>query len=425
MKDGRSALLQVPVTGGEPVEIPLPFGSFKVVFGYATRQSAIFMGGSETEGTTSVSSPDGFPLWMIPVTSGAPRRVGNLRAFDAALSRDGEWIALRQRSRILLARQDGTIVRVLAELPRDQGGLRWSPASRAMRYTGLRWSPDGRTLRYTARGPGGKGSGSSLLGDPWVWETTVESGATKGLWPGVVGDWSSDDCHYFFPRWDVAVRRSSLWVVRERSGCWPRPRPVHLTLGPLDRRRRRAGWTSSLGTTLRELQRVVRGGRLTPRGLSAPASHLAMAVSSWVAYRRDALAVSRRWYRATAANATTRGLSPRVLSGRAPDRVRRSQPGRERLLRPADPGERRRARDSGSRVASGRELVGSVLVAGRAVDRCIELPRESLGPLPDRCPNTEDRFAARRACSPVRAGTILAAELPTPGSADPAAARIF
>ena len=229
---------------------------------------------------------------MIPVTSGAPRRVGNLRAFDAALSRDGEWIALRQPGRVLLARQDGTIVRVLAELPRDRGGLRWSPASRAMRYTGLRWSPDGRTLRYTASGPGGKGSGSSLLGDPWVWETRVEDGVTKGLWPGLAGDWSSDGRHYFFPRWDAAVRRSNLWVIRERSWLpWPRPRPVHLTLGPLDfggvgaspDGRRLYSW----GTTLRgELQRVdPKTGRLTPYlgGLSA-ADVAASADGRWLAW---------------------------------------------------------------------------------------------------------------------------------------------
>ena len=47
MKDGRSALMQVPVTGGEPAEISVPFVYKKVVFGYDVRRSTILMGGSE------------------------------------------------------------------------------------------------------------------------------------------------------------------------------------------------------------------------------------------------------------------------------------------------------------------------------------------------------------------------------------------
>jgi hypothetical protein len=249
MKSGRSALMQVPVTGGEPVEIPLPFESFKVVFGYATRQSAILMGGSETEVTTPVSPPDGFPLWMIPVTSGAPRRVGNLRAFDAALSRDGEWIALRQPNRVLLARPDGTIVRVLAELPRDQGGLRWSPASRAMRHTGLRWSPDGRTLRYTARGPGGEGLRVQPpwrplgLGDEGRERRDEGALARRGrrlvvgrpslLLPPVGCSGPSEQ--------PLGLSGAVLAALASAASGPPHPRPARLR-----RRRREPGWTKAL-----------------------------------------------------------------------------------------------------------------------------------------------------------------------------------
>jgi hypothetical protein len=442
MKDGRSALLQVPVTGGEPVEIPLPFGSYKVVFGYATRQSAIFMGGSETEGTTSVSSPDGFPLWMIPVTSGAPRRVGNLRAFDAALSRDGEWIALRQPSRVLLARPDGTIVRVLAELPRYQGELRWSPASRAMRYTGLRWSPDGRTLRYTARGPGGKGSGSSLLGDPWVWETRVEGGAPKGLWPGLAGDWSSDGRHYFFSRWDAAVRRSSLWVVQERSWLpWPRPRPVHLTLGPLDfggvgaspDGRRLYSW----GTTLRgELQRVdPKTGRLTPYLGGLSAADVAASADgrwlAWVAYPEGTLWRSRT-DGTERLQLTTPPLSvflPRfspdgrqiVFVGLSPEesgfsvRLIPVSGGEPETLAPASPPAESWWDPCWS--PDGRSIVASSSLPDHPGLFRIDARTRQIAPL----------RGAERLLHPKcgRQGAILATELPTPRSAGPVVARVF
>ncbi len=276
MKDGRSALFQVPVTGGEPAEIPVPFESRKAVFGYAARQSAILMGGSPEAESSVAVSPDGWPLWMIPVASGAPRRVGSFRAVEAALSRDGEWIALLQSTRLLLARYDGTGVRVLTDIPRSYGAF------------GLRWSPDDRTLRYTAEGCGSEGS----AGHDWIWELTIDSGRTKALWRGSSGDWSSDGRHYFFQRRNVVARRSDLWVVRERSWLpWHRSQPVRFTLGPLDFDGVGAGPEGrslySWGKTFRgELQRVdPKTGRLTPFVGGLSAADLAVSADGrWLTY---------------------------------------------------------------------------------------------------------------------------------------------
>ena len=274
MKDGRSALLQVPVTGGEAVEIPVPFAYRKTVFGHAARQSAIFMGGSEEAESSIAVSPDGWPLWMIPVAGGAPRRVGNLRAVEATLSRDSEWIAFLQASRLLMARLDGSDARILADLPIRHGAF------------GLRWSPDGRTLRYSAPAPGARDYSSDgsaeiaarVAGDPWVWEVRVDGAPARALWPGVAGDWSADGHHYFSLRRDAAALRRDIHVIREHSWLpWPRPRPVRFTLGPLDfslvgadpdGRRLYALGLSRRG----ELQRVdPKTGRLAPHigGLSA------------------------------------------------------------------------------------------------------------------------------------------------------------
>ena len=429
MKNGRSALLQVPVTGGEPVEIPVPFEYQKVVFGYATRQSAIFMGGSDEAVTTS---PEGHPLWLIPV-AGAPRRVGSLRAFEAALSRDGEWIALRQRSRVLLARQDGTIVRVLAELPRYAVGLRWSPDGRAMRPTGLRWSPDGRTLRYTAHGPGAK---------VWVWETRLDGGVTKALWPGLAGDWSPDGRHYFFPRWDAVVRRSDICVIRVRSWLpWPRPRPVHLTLGPLhfggvgaspDARRLYSWGTSFRG----ELQRLdPKTGRFTPYLGGLSAADVAASADgrwlAWVAYPEGTLWRSRtdgserrqlttpplsvflprfspdgRQIVFVGLNPEESGLSVRLVpvSGGEPETLAPASPPVESWWDPCW-------------LPDGRSIVASSSFPNHPGLFRIGARTRQIAPL----------RGAERLLFPKcgRQGAILATELPTPGSAGPTAARVF
>jgi serine/threonine protein kinase/Tol biopolymer transport system component len=425
MKNGRSALLQVPVTGGEPVEIPVPFEYRKAVFGFATRESAIFMGGAEeAEAATSVS-PDGVPLWMIPVASGAPRRIGNLHAIEAALSRDGEWIALRQWSRVLLARKDGTIARVLAELPPYEA-------------IGLSWSPDGRTLRYTARGPGAKGSTS----DFWVWELTVDSGVTKALWPGLAGDWSSDGRHYFFRRWDAAARRSDVYVVRERSWLpWPRSHPVRLTLGPLhfggvgagpDGRRLYAWGMTQRG----ELQRVdPKTGRLTPflGGLSA-ADVAASADGRWLAW--IAFPEGTLW-RARADGSARLQLTTPPLAASLP---RFSPDGRQIVfvgmglderghsvrLVPVNGGEPEVLAPASPRIESwwdpcwspdGRSIIASSFFLRHPGLFRIDSRTREITPL----------RGAERLIQPKcgRHGAILAAEPPAPGSAGRMAARVF
>jgi Tol biopolymer transport system component len=203
-------LFQVPVTGGEPAEIPIPFSDIRGVFAYAEKESAVLVAAAEVEWRDQIMQ--GLPLWLVPVPSGAPRRLGNLTGWFAALSPDGERVVAFQTSGLVVARRDGSQARRLGggTIPISRGRL-------------LRFSPDGLKLRVQGTGP----DGSNL----WIWEVPFDGGAPRPLWPGDQGAWSGDGRYFVFRRDEVAA---DLYAIRE-SASWPwlRPEPVRLTFGPL------------------------------------------------------------------------------------------------------------------------------------------------------------------------------------------------
>ncbi|MCG6927856.1 MAG: serine/threonine-protein kinase, partial [Acidobacteria bacterium] len=203
-----ATLFQAPVTGGEPTEIPLPFAGRRRIYGYLPEESALLMGGAHS----ARESSEGWPLWIVPVPAGAPRRLGDLLALDAAVSADGDRLALVQDGRrILLVGRDGSPIDELGPLssqPHD-----------------VAWHPDGTRLRYDALGE---------HGDRWIWEISVGGGAARPLWRGRRGCWTSDGRHFLFERFNDEESRSDLYAVREGRFPWSGPGdPIRLTLGPL------------------------------------------------------------------------------------------------------------------------------------------------------------------------------------------------
>jgi Tol biopolymer transport system component len=206
-KAGGAALFQIPAGGGEPAEISLPFPTIGL-FAYVEKESALLIGA--TEKSVASQRAEGMPLWLVPVPTGAPRRLGNLVGQSAAFSPDGERLAVSQMGRIVVARRDGSAARPLA-LPATLAG---SLPDR------LRWSPDGRTLRVQTTGPDGKGL--------WIWEVPLDGGTARPLWPGQEGRWSADGRHFIFRR------EADIYAAREVPRWhWQRSPPLRLTFGPL------------------------------------------------------------------------------------------------------------------------------------------------------------------------------------------------
>jgi hypothetical protein len=266
-KGGETALFQVPANGGQPAEIPVTVGGVRSVFGFAERESALLLA---ADVGPSFQGMGGWPLWLVHVPTGAPRRLGDLRGWSAALSPDGRRVAVHG-TKMLVARSDGSDVQEVG-----LGSLRifrrWA-----------QWSPDGRSLRVRARGPDGNGL--------WIWDVPLDGGSMRPLWPGYWAAWTGDGR---FSILQPAREGGDIYAVRE-AVSWLRgpPAPERLTFGPLrfdhaapsrDGRR-----LFAFGTIERQalMRHDSAAGRFSPHLGGGPASQVAASRDGqWLAWIR-------------------------------------------------------------------------------------------------------------------------------------------
>lgn len=166
----------------------------------------------------------GWPLWVLPVQVGAPRRIGNILATCAAWSPDGREIAYVRNRDLYRAKRDGNEARKLATLPETAW---W-----------LRWSPDGSRLRLTLGNP------LARIGALAIWEVSADGTRLHPLLPGwnrppaeCCGNWTPDGKYFVFQ----ATRngKTEIWATRERISLLGSFRkfakePVQLTSGQLN-----------------------------------------------------------------------------------------------------------------------------------------------------------------------------------------------
>ena len=159
-------LMQISTAGGDPLPIPSPLGATTVI--------DISPGGSELLVVQDRNDAYEFPLWILPVPSGSPRRVGEVVAHDASFSPDGGRIAYANGYDLFEARTDGSGVRKIV----SASAYVDSPA----------WSGDGSRLRYRETAAGSR-SGT-------LWEVGVDGGNPHPLFSGAGGSccgaWTSD-----------------------------------------------------------------------------------------------------------------------------------------------------------------------------------------------------------------------------------------
>jgi len=123
----QRTLVQVPVSGGETVLIPLPFGPrFKITDMDRQRSELLLVNwqGLGQEG----------PLWTYSVVNGGSRRVGDLNVSDATWDTDGHILFTRGEE-LWSADFNGSEERFLVKLPSIPYALRASPDCRVIRFT--------------------------------------------------------------------------------------------------------------------------------------------------------------------------------------------------------------------------------------------------------------------------------------------------
>jgi eukaryotic-like serine/threonine-protein kinase len=208
--DGPNAhgvLMQLSTAGGEPVPLPTPLGAINV--------SDISSGGSELL-VSEDREGDEVPLWILPVPTGSPQRVGQVTAHDAGFSPDGSRIVYASGNDIFEANRDGTGVRKIVS------GSQFldSPA----------WSRDGSRLRYRVKTRGVPGGS--------LWEVSADGDNPHALFSGAeglcCGAWTSDDKYFLYG--SRKAGEEGVWAVREKTGWFQRVsgKPVLLSTGPLN-----------------------------------------------------------------------------------------------------------------------------------------------------------------------------------------------
>jgi Tol biopolymer transport system component len=203
-------IVQVSSSGGDTVPIRTPLKS-PFLFALSPNRTELLVG--------SLEPPAGeMPLWVLSLPSGAPRRLGDLRAHDAAWSPDGTRIVYANGQDLYLCHNDGSGSSKLV----TGTAKAWWP----------RWSPDGNQLRFTL--------GDSRAGPTSLWEVAVDGSHLHPLLPRwndpageCCGDWTADGRYFVFS--SSRGGTSNIWAIRESEGLLRRAThvPVQLTTGPM------------------------------------------------------------------------------------------------------------------------------------------------------------------------------------------------
>jgi serine/threonine protein kinase/WD40 repeat protein len=158
------------------------------------------------------------PIFVLPVLGQSPRRVGDIRATDAAWSQDGKEFVYAEANSLYRVGPDGSESRKIVSLA--EGGHPFWP----------RWSPDGSRLRFSAVTDNNRRS---------LWEVSAD-GTNLHPWLSgwnnppteCCGSWTPDGKYFLF-----TSRRSgvdNIWAVREETSLLRKvsKEPVQLTTGP-------------------------------------------------------------------------------------------------------------------------------------------------------------------------------------------------
>jgi DNA-binding winged helix-turn-helix (wHTH) protein/Tol biopolymer transport system component len=200
-------LAQTSVTGGETQLVATPFRNTLVLD--ISPDNSEFLIAAFTSRETLM------PLWIWPVQGGAPRRVGNILAYNGVWCPKGSQIIYSELDGLYMVERDGTNPRKFAS---TDGLPSW-----------FSWSPDGRVLRFSVFG--------SEPPSASIWEIDADGTHLHRVFPsasnppdGCCGTWAADGRYFFFQ----SGRTTDIWTTREKRRLLQDrvTGPVRLTAGP-------------------------------------------------------------------------------------------------------------------------------------------------------------------------------------------------
>lgn len=203
------ALSQVAAVGGDTSAIAVPFA--------VNRIGDISPDGSSLLVPAFVAQENEAPLWILPLPTGAPRRLGSLSGHDGTWSPDGQRVLFANGSDLFVAKTDGMESTKLA----SASGFAWWP----------RWSRDGSHIRFSVF--------DSTTGAESIWEMQANGTSLHPLLPGwnnppqeCCGNWTTDGKYFVFQ--SSRNGQTHIWAMTENGGSLRKAGvPVELTSGPM------------------------------------------------------------------------------------------------------------------------------------------------------------------------------------------------
>jgi Tol biopolymer transport system component/predicted Ser/Thr protein kinase len=208
IRGGNEILVEASSGGGETSIISTPLTNVRML-DISTDRSQLLL--ESYLGTESES-----PFWLLPLPSGAPRRLADVVGHGAAWSPDGQKLVFAKGSDLFVAKGDGTNAQKLVSV------------SGSPNVNVINFSPDGKRIRFDVNQAGNNSSS--------LWEAGSDGSRLHQLLSGwhsppaeCCGKWSADGHYYLF------VSGTDVWALREGGGFFQKrdPIPVRLTTGPL------------------------------------------------------------------------------------------------------------------------------------------------------------------------------------------------
>ena len=201
-------LAQTSASGAESQLVTAPFRNTRILDVSPDRTEFLV--------ASFVQQGSEMPLWLWPVQGGAPRRLGDVVARDAAWCPGGQRIVYSRGADLYLVDKDGSNDRKFVRTGGFSGHFAWSPNGRVLRFTV--WNRDHRSGSIWEVGADGKGLHRLLEG----WNNPPDE---------CCGTWTSDGKYFLFQ--SGRAEKANIWAVREKSSVFARNRqPVQLTVGP-------------------------------------------------------------------------------------------------------------------------------------------------------------------------------------------------
>jgi Tol biopolymer transport system component len=204
------SLYEASTTGGDTVPVQTSIPNPYVIDISADR--------SELLVASAALYQNDYALWVLPVLGRSPRRVGNIRASDAAWFPNGKEVVYVQGNSLYRAKIDGTESKKIVSVAKGESPS-WP-----------RWSPDGSRLRFSV---------SAQDHSTSLWEVSADGKNLHPLLPRwnnppaeCCGSWTPDGKYFLFQSQRGGT--TNIWAIREGGSLFRKVshEPVQLTTGP-------------------------------------------------------------------------------------------------------------------------------------------------------------------------------------------------